>query len=353
MFSDDLELARAWIQQQMRGAARDQGQLAHWALSLGLTEVVAARLSDGAQGLSTEQQRGLAFRITRKAGASKTHQQLFTALALESLQQRWEKLSEGKDRIAIALHGGIGDYLQDISTLMNLLRIKKHRLRLHLAPERMAQFRRVLALNGEHLQISDQALLLSEGLHVVELMALLGSETLLPQTWLQPPRPRTRNYQLLCCWRAQGQKDPFSSWSRSVPFTAVQELYQALVSSGLGPHTIVDITAWKPWETAALRQLGVHLVDPADGDVLDLAELVHSCSQVISIDTALVHLCAAMGDSVHLLLPKFYDERWVELLQSGSSYAHCCKVWRQEEFGCWKAPLQQLKALVSQPGGPD
>ena len=340
------------MQQQLRGVAGDQCQLAHWALSLGLSEVVATRLGEGARGLSTEQQRGLAFRITRKAGASKTHQQLFPALALESLQQRWEQLHKGKNRMAIALHGGIGDHLQDLSALMSLLRVGRQGLRVHLAPERMAQLHRVLALTGEHLQISDQALLPSEGLHVVELMAVLGSEALLPQTWIQPTQPPTLNYRLLCCWTAQGQGDRFSSWSRSVPFAAVQELYQTLVARGQPPQTITDITAWKPWEAAALRQLGVQLVDPAAGDVLDLAELVHCCNQVISIDSALVHLCAAMGHSVHLLLPRYHDERWVELLQPGSSYARCCQVWRQQTFGCWQAPLQQLQAVISQPGGP-
>ncbi len=352
MFCGDLELARAWVWQQLRNQTTNPCQSTHWALSLGLQNVLAQWLGEGAEGLTAEQQRGLLFRITRKEDPSKAHKRLFSASALESLHQRWEQLNKGTRPIAIALQGGIGDHLQDLSTLMPFLRSGRQRFCVHLAPERMAQLRRLLQNSAGDVETCCEGFLPSQGLHVLEMMAVLGSQERQPQAWISATVTKLDRHRLLCCWTAQGQGDRFSSWSRSVPFAAVLGLYQTLVARGWEPHTIMDITAWKPWEAATLRRLGVQLVDPADGDVLGLAELAHSCSEVISIDTALVHLCAAMGDSVHLLLPKFSDERWVELLQPGSSYAHCCQVWRQEEFGCWQAPLQRLQASISKPGGP-
>uniref|UniRef100_UPI004048AFFB hypothetical protein n=1 Tax=Cyanobium sp. TaxID=2164130 RepID=UPI004048AFFB len=338
------------MQQQLQGGATDPCRAAHWALSLGLSEVVAARLGEGAGDLSAEQVRGLVFRITRKSGDAKTHQQLFTAATLESLRQRWDQLNKATRPIAIALHGGIGDHLQDLSTLIPLLRGSRQVFRVHLAPERLAQLRRLLQNTAGDVETCCEGLLTSEGLHVLELMAVLGSKGRQPQAWISATPTRPVRHRLLCCWTAQGQGDRFSSWSRSLPFAAVLGLYQTLVARGWEPQTIVDITAWKPWEAAALRQLGVQLVDPAAGDVLELAELVHCCDQVISIDSALVHLCAAMGRAVHLLLPKYHDERWVALLPQGSSYARCCQVWRQARFDCWQAPLQQLEAAISKPG---
>ena len=338
--------------QQLRNQSINPCQGTHWALSLGLREVVAQWLDEGAEGLTAEQRRGLLFRITRKADPLKAYPKLFSASGLESLHQRWEQLNRGTRPIAIALQGGIGDHLQDLSTLMPLLRSGEQGFRVHLAPERMAQLGRLLQNIAGDVETCCDGFPPSQGLHVLEMMAVLGSQERQPQVWISANTSRLARHRLLCCWTAQGQGDRFSSWSRSVPFAAVLGLYQTLVARGWEPHTIVDITTWKPWEAAALRRLGVQRVDPADGDVQNLAELAQSCNQVISIDTALVHLCAAMGNSVHLLLPKFCDERWVELLQPGSSYARCCRVWRQEEFACWQAPLQQLQAVISQPGNP-
>jgi hypothetical protein len=313
---------------------------------------VAQRLGEGAEGLTAEQQRGLLFRITRKTEPLRAHQRLFSASTLESLRQRWDQLKKETRPIAIALQGGIGDHLQDLSTLMPLLRSGRQGFRVHLAPERMAQLHRLLQNAPGDVETCCEGFLPSEGLHVLELMAVIRSKERQPQAWVSATPTQPYRHRLLCCWTAQGQGDHFSSWSRSVPFAAVQELYKTLLAKGWDPQTIMDISAWKPWEAAALRQLGVQLVDPAAGDVLELAELVHCCNQVVSIDSALVHLCAAMGHSVQLLLPKFCDERWEELLQPGSSYARCCQVWRQQTFGCWQAPLQQLQAVISQTGGP-
>ena len=79
--------------------------------------------------------------------------------------------------------------------------------------------------------------------------------------------------------------------------------------------------------------MGVTHQDPV---VLGINGLVKLCKgrRVVSIDTALIHLCAAMGNKADLLLPRFPDERWVELSFSTQ---------------LWKIPLY-LPVLNSAPG---
>ena len=60
------------------------------------------------------------------------------------------------------------------------------------------------------------------------------------------------------------------------------------------------------------QQLGVTLQNPV---TLGLKGLIELCNgrRILSIDTALIHLCAAMGHAAELFLPRFPDERWIEL----------------------------------------
>ncbi len=318
------------MQQQLREGPTDPCQAAHWALSLGLRDEVNELLASSRGRAQLGQgAAGLAFRLARAAGAANP----YGLLCSQGIGRPAQPASIAP-RTWITLQGGIGDCLEDLAKLLPWAQQRCEPLRLNCSHNRRQQLERLMpgaiwacAIPANEASIASKAL-----------MALLGPDLPHASSFLAPrfanASPSQRG--LLCCWTAQGQGDRFSSWSRSLPFAAVLELYQTLLARGWEPHMIVDITAWKPWEAAALRQLGVQLLDPAAGDVLDLAELVSSCSQVVSIDSALVHLCGAMG-------------RAVQLLQPGSSYARCCQVWRQERFGCWQAPLQQLQAAIRLP----
>ena len=134
--------------------------------------------------------------------------------------------------------------------------------------------------------------------------------------WIPTETTNPDPHRMVCCWRAKGRGSSLSAHSRSVPFPLVHSFYQRLMERK-PQTTIVDITAWQPWEMQRFQQLGVTLQNPVD---LGLTGLVNLCRgrRVISIDTALIHLCAAMGHAADLLLPRFPDERWVELSQSST-----------------------------------
>ena len=113
-----------------------------------------------------------------------------------------------------------------------------------------------------------------------------------------PWLPQKQNHKLsghhwLCCWRAEGAGDKMSAHSRSVPWPQVQEFYRRLQL--LQPQSsIVDITNWKDWEASGLKAMGVNVLDPTQGTLMDLAQRCRD-GRVVTIDTALVHLCAAAG----------------------------------------------------------
>ena len=73
--------------------------------------------------------------------------------------------------------------------------------------------------------------------------------------------------------------------------------------------------------------MGVTVIDPRKGSLLDLIEKCQ-ISRVMTIDTALAHLCAASGIEADLLLCLFPDERWQELHKPEHNYGQFLKLWR-------------------------
>ena len=82
--------------------------------------------------------------------------------------------------------------------------------------------------------------------------------------------------------------------------------------------------------------MGVKVLDPRQETLLELSQRCLA-SRVVTIDTALVHLSAAVGKPTDLLLSAFPDERWQELHRPEHHYGQSIKLW---------SPLN------SAPGGP-
>ena len=131
-----------------------------------------------------------------------------------------------------------------------------------------------------------------------------------------------------------------SAQSRSVPWALAREFYERI--QHLQPKRfIVDITKWRNWEACQLRGMGVKVLDPRQGTLVELAQLCQ-ISRVVTIDTALVHLCAAAGLQADLLLCAFPDERWQELHRPQHHYGQLINLWRSSQFGSWTAVLDSL-----------
>jgi hypothetical protein len=148
------------------------------------------------------------------------------------------------------------------------------------------------------------------------------------------------------CWRCKpDQRNPLSSFSRSIPWPVLQRFLEALqpqlAAAGV---SLLDITTYTAAECSWLAGHAPSVQPVADRIqcLADTQALLRGACGAITVDTSLVHLAALSAVPVVLLLPLFADERWWELLEPGSAYHRWVTPLRQTAFHDWRAPLQQL-----------
>ena len=88
---------------------------------------------------------------------------------------------------------------------------------------------------------------------------------------------------------------------------------------------------------------GMRLIDWADEllDFADTAALVANLDLVISVDTSVVHLAAAMGKPVWVLLPFLPDWRWMMNGEESPWYPRV-RLFRQSKPGDWSKPMADV-----------
>jgi Tfp pilus assembly protein PilF len=82
-------------------------------------------------------------------------------------------------------------------------------------------------------------------------------------------------------------------------------------------------------------------------DFTDTAALCDCLDVVISVDTAVAHLSAALGRITWILLPHVPDWRWL-LDREDSPWYPTAKLFRQDRFGDWSGVFDRLKAHLMQ-----
>lgn len=342
LFSGDLGLARSALKQLYKDHSLSAAQASHWSLNLGDEKAFdQSMMSTQFSADIGKNASGIRFRLIRKQGMDNPFQAHFQ---MDSSKQK-KIIACAKDSW-ITLNGGLGDNLEDLAILHPWLKQSGQALRLRCSLTRQQQLQRLLPETFWWGKVQPW----QYSIHSKILMAALGDELPRPSSFLDqiPTISSLSQNRLICCWAAQGQGDHLSAWIRSVPFSVVQNFYLYLISTGWPASEIIDITNWKPWEVACLNSMGVHQIKPEEVDVFDMAQVIKSCEQVVSIDTALVHLCAALGQKVHLLLPLFHDERWHSHLKPGCSYSRVCMVHHQHTFNDWDPVIERLtQSLIS------
>ena len=157
---------------------------------------------------------------------------------------------------------------------------------------------------------------------------------------------RASGSHILCCWRTKPDRlNPFTSFSRSLPlrtvFSVLEEWQPVFEERGIGLLDLSDYTK----DEQALLQERFPFVEFMRREVRSLADtygLIGQCEYIVSVDTSLTHLAATAGRQVHLLLPLFPDERWVELLAVPGVYRDLVVPHRQTCFHDWNAPLSSV-----------
>jgi hypothetical protein len=320
----------------------------HWALNLGLEQEVKQWLLAHTSALSPGERGKLRFRLAQKLCKANPHLELIEAARLDHIYAQLNNLPPGA-WLRIRLIGGLGDHLQALSLIHSWCLSTGRGVQVESTPQRVNQLQRLLASHPLMTLVASTRPAVDHPLNSLGFEALMqhGQPELAHSAWLQEQgslQPATAR--VVACWRAQGNLDRFSAHSRSVTFATVQGFWRRL-RSHRPDLTLIDLTQWKPFELAALKQFGVELHDPSQDDVAALVDLVAGAT-VISIDTALAHLCACMGQPAWVLLPLFADERWLSLRHERHCYGQVLRFAQQHRYGCWQAPLQTvLNAVLS------
>lgn len=87
----------------------------------------------------------------------------------------------------------------------------------------------------------------------------------------------------------------------------------------------------------------VRFIDDRLDDFADTAALCHLMDVVLSIDTAVAHLAAALGCETRILLPYAPDWRWL-LDRTDSPWYPTVRLFRQHDRAQWDSPLDRLRS---------
>jgi len=347
LFCGDLSFARHWLIPQLQQVPLNR-RLGHLALSLGLYDTVSSLLAQG-NGGEAQTQAQLRFRLARQQGLANPYDELVPDELHSHTQEAFEQHQRSASGLPVSLNGGLGDHLEALCLLLPWAEQNGLKLKIHTVPSRAAQFKRLL----EPISWLEWGGAGAPGdIPAMALRSLIYSQASPPKykAWIPSTQTRWIKQNWLFCWRAAGAGDAFSAHCRSVPFSQVLEFYKQLKSAT--NQAIIDMSQWNSWEESQLQRLGIQLHDPCKGDLADLIPLIKH-SDVISIDTALAHLCAAMGYRATVLLPKFPDERWVELHQPQHCYGEYLTAIQAWDFASWKITMKNLLAHCLNQAGCD
>ena len=341
LFGDDLDFAQSWMRDQLNRSQMTV-EAGHTALSIGLRDEVERRLAsqpkDDRNDQNIEDQ--FRFRLARMDGARNPYRELIPKCHHINAHRFVAEAAQNQTPLAVQLFGGLGDQLELLSLVLPWG--SRHCVPLRLmAEEKHCRLLTPLLPDHASIETFDRHTCppFAQGM-TIRLGLIEHDPSSHFAAWIPADTINDDPHRMVCCWRAEGQGSYLSAHSRSVPFQLVHSYYQRLMEQE--PETnIVDITAWRPWEMQRLQQLGVTIQNPV---ALGLNGLVNLCRgrRVTSIDTALIHLCAAMGQAADLLLPLFPDERWVELSHPEHSYGQHLSVHQSTQFGSWDSVMASL-----------
>lgn len=97
-----------------------------------------------------------------------------------------------------------------------------------------------------------------------------------------------------------------------------------------------------------LSDLSQNLIDlqSAITDMADTAALIGHLDLIVSVDTSVAHLAAALGKQTWVLLPFVPDWRWL-LDRQDSPWYPTVRLFRQSEPGDWRSVMERVHGELS------
>ena len=125
--------------------------------------------------------------------------------------------------------------------------------------------------------------------------------------------------------------------NRSIPLARLAPLWTS------GRARIVSLQREVRGEDAEILRASPNIIHFGDelADFVDTAAIVALCDLVISVDTSVAHLAAAMGRPVFVLLPFSPDWRWT-LDRDTSPWYPAARLFRQPELGDWDSVIARV-----------
>jgi len=161
----------------------------------------------------------------------------------------------------------------------------------------------------------------------------------LARTWQDRLGPKTR-MRVGISW--SGRRDTWINQHKSVPFSVIFEMLQA------NPqyqwiNLQIDAT---PEESTALAAAGIELYPGTITNMSDTVALISNLDVVISVDTAISHLSAAMGRPTWIMLNHYaVDWRWL-LGRGDSPWYPTARLFRQPEMDQWQPVTDQIQRFL-------
>lgn len=326
VFTDDKDAGRSALMRSKIGIA----QKIHWLYNMGDYNTARSLIKKGEEELEQGEKMAIRYRTANEKGRENSYKRTLS-LNKDILDKIYSKgMKEG-----IILDGGLGDILEGMTRLHGRSLSTKSRQVILLKSEKIKIFNRLK--NEESMVIKEW-----DGKSGVYYNIFLASIDKLPtpHNFINLKERYKGGKSLLCCWRAAGVGDKFSIWMRSVNFDLIYKGYQELKKQDT--LEIIDMTQWKPWEKKIIENMGIKTIDPRLGDIYDIADSVNNASNIITVDTMLAHLCAAMNRKTEVLLPRNCDERWISLLKGQSCYQRNCNIIRQYQYGRWDECIDKV-----------
>ena len=128
---------------------------------------------------------------------------------------------------------------------------------------------------------------------------------------------------------------------KSLPLTLLMPLFERLIDLDLLElHSLqfgADAEQIAPWR----HRQEIHEWNNRLTDFSDTAHLLSQLDLVITVDTAVAHLAAALNKPTWVLLPQNADFRWLRQ-RSDSPWYPSMRVFRQKTHGDWQSVADQL-----------
>lgn len=173
-----------------------------------------------------------------------------------------------------------------------------------------------------------------------KVISYLNADKTREREWLQRLGPKTR-MRIGFSW--SGRPDSWLNQHKAVPFEKMLDLIRSTPQYEW-INLQVDAT---PEQEAAMAAAGVTMYPGTVNSFLDTASLMTHMDIVLSVDTAVSHLAAALGRPAWIMLNAFAtDWRWL-LNRDDSPWYSTARLFRQPSMGDWDSVITRVQQYLS------